>query len=103
MPGSQVRDGVGRCGKRGRGAPCVGGNARRAVPALFFPAKSFAKYAKSNPQVGRFQHIRQTSDASGLRYRRPDLTKSLVQEEVRKATTDEELTHIFTLHGVYED
>jgi type III restriction enzyme len=66
-------------------------------------AKGFAKYAKSNPQVGRFQLIRQTSDASGVHYLRLDLTKSLVQEAVHKATTDEELTHIFTLYGVYED
>ena len=90
-------------GSGARGGGGEGGNPRAAVPRLFFPAKGFAKYAKSNPQVGRFQHIRQTSDASGLRYRRLDLTKSLAQEEVRKATTDEKLTHIFTLHGVFED
>ncbi len=66
-------------------------------------AKGFAKYAKDNPLVGRFQLIRQTSDASGLRYRRLDLTKSLVQEAVAKATTDDELTHIFASYGEYED
>jgi type III restriction enzyme len=66
-------------------------------------AKGFAKYAKGNPQIGRLQLIRQTSDASGVRYRRLDLTKSLVQEAVSKATTDEELTHIFASYGVYEN
>ncbi len=66
-------------------------------------AKGFAKYAKDNPQVGRFQLIRQTSDASGVRYRRLDLTKSLIQESVYKATTDDDLTHIFAEYGEYND
>ncbi len=66
-------------------------------------AKGFAKYAKDNPLVGRFQLIRQTSDASGVRYRRLDLTKSLIQEAVCKATTDDELTHIFAVYGEYND
>ena len=66
-------------------------------------AKGFAKYAKSNPQIGRLQLIRQTSDASGVRYSRLDLTKSLVQEVVAKATTDDELTRIFASYGVYEN
>lgn len=66
-------------------------------------AKGFAQYAAKNPMVGRFQLIRQTSDASGLHYRRLDLAKSQIQEAVGKATTDDELTHLFALYGEYDD
>ncbi len=66
-------------------------------------AKGFAKYAAENPMVGRFQLIRQTSDASGLHYRRLDLAKSQIQEAVRKAMTDDELAHLFTIYGEYDD
>ncbi len=66
-------------------------------------AKGFAKYAAENPMVGRFQLIRQTSDASGLHYRRLDLAKSQIQEAVRKAMTDDELAHLFTVYGEYDD
>ena len=64
-------------------------------------AKGFAKYSKKNPQVGRFQLIRQTHDASGIRYYRLDLAKSQVQEAVNKATTDDDLTKIFSSYGEY--
>ncbi len=66
-------------------------------------AKGFAKYAAENPMVGRFQLIRQTSDASGLHYRRLDLAKSQIQEAVRKAMTDDELAHLFAVYGEYDD
>ena len=64
-------------------------------------AKGFAAYASKNPAVGRLQLIRVTTDMAGEHFKRLDLTKSLVQQKVAAAMTNEELNTIFDTDGEY--
>lgn len=64
-------------------------------------AKGFATYASKNPVVGRLQLIRVTKDIAGEHFKRLDLTKSLVQQKVLAAMTNEELNTIFDTDGEY--
>lgn len=64
-------------------------------------AKGFAEYAAKNPCVGRLQLIRQTKDISGVRYKRLDLTRSLVRQKVSAALTNDDLDKIFDSDGKY--
>jgi type III restriction enzyme len=64
-------------------------------------AKGFATYASKNPAVGRLQLIRVTKDIAGEHFKRLDLTKSLVQQKVLAAMTNEELNTIFDTDGEY--
>lgn len=64
-------------------------------------AKGFAKYARVNQEVGRLELVRKVNGVSGPRFKRLDLTKSLIQIEVLRCSTDEELNNIFDKHGYY--
>lgn len=66
-------------------------------------AQGFAEYAAKNHQVGRLELIRAVKDITGSRFRRLDLTQSLVREAVIKAATDNELNHIFDKYAKYCD
>ena len=65
-------------------------------------AKGFANYAAKNQCIGRVQMIRQVSDASGNRFKRLDMTSSAVQPAVLRATSNDELNHIFDQMGFTE-
>lgn len=66
-------------------------------------AKGFAEYARQNPGVGRIELIRKTKDAAGnMRFKRLDMSMSSVRDKVLKATTDEELVHLFETDGKFE-
>ncbi|MBT1035458.1 hypothetical protein KJY78_03715 [Canibacter sp. lx-45] len=63
-------------------------------------AKGFAEYARQNPGVGRIELIRKAKDAAGkMRFKRLDMSMSSVRDKVLKATTDEELVHLFETDG----
>lgn len=66
-------------------------------------AKGFAWYASQNPGLRSIQLIRVAKDITGTsRFRRLDLSKSLVREKVMMASTNEELDNIFLTDG-YSD
>lgn len=63
-------------------------------------AKGMADYANHNPGIGRVQMIREVRDALGYKkYRRLDLSQSLVRDKVLKATNNDEFNHIFDENG----
>ncbi len=67
-------------------------------------ARGFAEYARHNLCVGRFHLIREMTDAIGrARLRRLDLSQQEVCEKVVRATTVEELNHLFDTDGFYDD
>lgn len=59
-------------------------------------AKGFAEYARRNPIVGRIQLIRMASDG---KFKRLDMSKNAIRDEVKQAINDDELTHIFDTDG----
>lgn len=66
-------------------------------------AKGFAEYARQNPGVGRIELIRKVKDMAGkMRFKRLDMSMSSVRDKVLKATTDEELVHLFETNGKFE-
>lgn len=65
-------------------------------------AKAFAEYARENRNVGRIQLIRKGKDAAGNNvFKRLDLTQSRARERVLKATTNDEINHIFEEEGFF--
>lgn len=65
-------------------------------------AKGFAEYARQNPGVGRIQLIREMKDAIGnKRYKRLDMSKSVVRDKILYATTNDEVDHIFDTDGFF--
>lgn len=66
-------------------------------------AKALAEYAKVEDRIGRIQLIHKSNDAGGnSRFRRLDLTDIAVRENVLRAVSDDELTHIFHTQGIFE-
>lgn len=66
-------------------------------------ARGFAEYARQTPEIGRLQLIRKEKDITGKeRFKRLDLTKGAVRDKVSKATTNDELDHIFDTDGFFE-
>ena len=65
-------------------------------------ARGLAEYAKKNPGVGRIQLIRMGKDPAGnTRFKRLDMAHSAVRDDVLKAQTNDELDHIFDMHGEF--
>jgi len=65
-------------------------------------AKGFAEYARQNPGVGRIQLIRMGQDGTGKkRFKRLDMSKSLVRDKVTRAMTNDEIDHIFDTDGFF--
>lgn len=59
-------------------------------------AKGLADYANKNPGIGRIQLIREVKDSIGnKKYKRLDMSKSLIRDKVIKAANNDELNHIF--------
>ena len=66
-------------------------------------AKSLAQYAADEPKIGRVQLIRKESDAAGrTRFKRLDMSKGQIRQQVLHATSNDELDHIFNQVGVFE-
>lgn len=59
-------------------------------------AKGMAEYAKKNTAVGRIQMIHRKSNGDFMRL---DLARSIVQEKIKSAQTDDELTRLFDEYG----
>lgn len=65
-------------------------------------AKGFAEYARQNPGVGRIQLIRMAKDISGKdRFKRLDMSMSVVRDKVSRAINNDELDHIFDADGFF--
>ncbi|MBP2641045.1 MAG: type restriction protein res subunit [Firmicutes bacterium] len=65
-------------------------------------AKGFAKYAESEPKIGRIQLIRTGKDPAGkIRFKRLDLSQGAVRDKVLKAQNTDELDHIFETDGIF--
>lgn len=65
-------------------------------------AKGFAEYARQNPGVGRIQLIRMSKDAAGNnRFKRLDMSKSIIRDKVSHATNNDELDHLFDTDGFF--
>ena len=65
-------------------------------------AKGLAEYARENRNIGRIQLIRKGKDAAGNNvFKRLDLTQSRARERVLKATTNDEINHIFEEEGFF--
>ncbi len=65
-------------------------------------ARGFAEYARQNPGVGRIQLIRMSRDAVGnKRFRRLDMAMGAVRDKVSRATSNDELDHIFETDGFF--
>lgn len=66
-------------------------------------AKALAQYAADEPKIGRVQLIRKESDAAGrTRFKRLDMSKGQIRQQVMHATSNDELDHIFNQSGVFE-
>ena len=59
-------------------------------------AKGMAEYAKKNTAVGRIQLIHRKANGDFVRL---DLARSIVQNKIKSAHTDEELTRLFDEYG----
>lgn len=65
-------------------------------------ARGFAEYASKNPGVGRIELIRMDKDIAGnKRFKRLDMSRGAIREKVLKATTIDEINHIFDTDGVF--
>ena len=65
-------------------------------------AKGFAEYARQNPGVGRIQLIRMAKDISGKnRFKRLDMSMSVVRDKVSSAINNDELDHVFDTDGFF--
>ncbi len=62
-------------------------------------AKALAEYAKAEDRLGRIQLIHKTTDASGTKFVRLDLTDIAVRDKVLRVNSDDELNNIFTNYG----
>ena len=63
-------------------------------------AKGLAEYARQNPGCGRIQLIRMDDSAIGQkRFKRLDMSKSLVRDKVLQAMSNEEIDHLFATDG----
>ena len=64
-------------------------------------AKALAKYAKDEDRIGRIQLIHKTTGAGeSNRFVRLDLTDIATREKVLRATSNDELNHIFDTDGI---
>ena len=59
-------------------------------------AKGMAEYARKNTNIGRIQLIHRNSNGDFVRL---DLARSIVQEKIKSAHTDDELTRLFDEYG----
>lgn len=67
-------------------------------------AKGFARYAADEQRIGRIQLIRTSKDAAGKeRFIRLDLAKGSIRTKVLSAISNDELDHIFSTDGKFED
>ena len=65
-------------------------------------AKGFAEYAQKNRNIGRIQLIRKGKDAAGHDvFKRLDMTQRKVRDRVLRATTNDEINHIFEEEGFF--
>lgn len=65
-------------------------------------AQGFARYAQDNIQLGKIEIIRQVQDKiKNKRFKRLDMTQSVVRDKVLHAVTLEELNHIFDEYGTF--
>lgn len=65
-------------------------------------AQGFAEYARQNPGVGRIQIIRQSKDILGInKFKRLDMSRSSVRDKVSRATTNDEIDHLFETDGFF--
>lgn len=65
-------------------------------------AQGFAEYARQNPGVGRIQIIRQSKDIPGInKFKRLDMSRSAVRDKVSRATTNDEIDHLFETDGFF--
>lgn len=65
-------------------------------------AKGLAEYAQREPKIGRVQLIREISIHGIKKLVRLELNNSLIREKIIRATSNEELDHIFDIHGIIE-
>ena len=67
-------------------------------------AKGFAKYAATNPGIGRVQLIHKGKNAAGKSsFLRLDMSKGAIRNKVLAAQSNDELSHIFQTDGIFED
>ncbi len=65
-------------------------------------AKGFAEYARQNPGVGRIELIRMAKDGAGKkRFKRLDMSKSIIRDKVSNVMTNDELDHLFDTDGTF--
>ncbi|MBQ9021373.1 MAG: DEAD/DEAH box helicase family protein [Eggerthellaceae bacterium] len=65
-------------------------------------AQGFAEYARQNPGIGRIQLIRKEKDVAGIpKFKRLDMSMTAVRDKVTRATSNEELDHIFETDGFF--
>ena len=65
-------------------------------------AKGFAKYAESEPRIGRLQLIRKVKDGAKEKFLRLDFSKGEIRQKVQSLQTVEELDHLFETDGEFE-
>lgn len=66
-------------------------------------ARALAQYAADESKIGRVQLIREDRDAAGRkRFKRLDMGKGMIRNSVLHATSNDELDHLFDLHGFFE-
>lgn len=58
-------------------------------------ARGLAEYAKRNPIIGRLELIREQNISGQKFFKRLDISKSSIREQVRRASTNSELDNIF--------
>lgn len=64
-------------------------------------AQGLAEYARQNQAIGRIQLIRKGKNGAGKDvFVRLDLSKGEIRDMVIKATSNDELDHIFDLKGI---
>ena len=65
-------------------------------------AQGFAEYARQNPGIGRIQLIRKEKDLAGTpKFKRLDMSMTAVRDKVIRATSNEELDHLFESDGFF--
>ena len=65
-------------------------------------AKGFAKYAETEPKIGRIQLIRKAKDGGKDRFKRLDFSKGEIRQKVLAMQTSDELDHLFDTDGFFE-
>lgn len=65
-------------------------------------AKGFARYAESEPKIGRIQLIRKVKDGGKEKFKRLDFSKGEIRQKVLAMQTSDELDHLFDTDGFFE-